>query len=299
LKYERDDNRVIVSGEFFEDVEAYGCPPVVDKYVHVLKVPLRDGLGKIVGIQGVFWDVTSRKKVVDELSRTAETLRTSNEDLEKFAYLASHDLQEPLRTVGGFCELLTRSYREKLDSRGKDYLGFIGDAVTRMQGLVKSLLDFSRIGVNRPLQPICLSAVVGAAAFNLHATIEENAAVIEYDELPTVLANKSELIRLFQNLISNAIKFRSAERPVISIQCVEMGCFWRFEVRDNGIGIADSERVRIFELFHRLQTRRDSTGTGIGLASCQKIVRALGGDIWVESQEGKGSCFFFTIPQRK
>jgi light-regulated signal transduction histidine kinase (bacteriophytochrome) len=253
--------------------------------------------GKLLMISTV-WDVTERKRAEEELQKTLEELKHSNAELEEFAYIASHDLQEPLRGIAGLTQLLQRRYQGQLDSRADEYIEHIVDGTQRMQTLINDLLAYSRVGRRgEAIASTEAETAVKAALKNLNAAILEDGATITNDRLPKVKADPTQLTQLFQNLIGNAIKFRSEYPPQIHICAVEAGDFWQFSVRDNGIGIEPQYYERIFQVFQRLHSRREYKGTGIGLAICKKIIERHGGKIWIESQEGQGSTFYFTLPK--
>jgi light-regulated signal transduction histidine kinase (bacteriophytochrome) len=236
------------------------------------------------------------RKVKD---RTSELAR-SNRDLEQFAYVASHDLQEPLRTVASYTQLIARRYRGRLDADAEEYMDYIVDGVNRMQQLINALLNYSRVETRgRPFESTDCAKALADAVAALGPVIKETAAVIEHGDLPTVAADGKQLAQVFLNLVSNAIKFRSEAPPRVLVSATRDNGDWQFAVVDNGIGIAHEYRDRIFVIFQRLHTRRHYPGTGIGLAFCKKIVERHGGRIWVESEEGKGSTFYFTIPERR
>jgi signal transduction histidine kinase len=235
-------------------------------------------------------EIAQRRAAEQELSR-------SNADLEQFAYVASHDLQEPLRMVASYTQLLARRYADRLDTDAHDFIRFAADGATRMQTLINDLLAYSRVGTRgEPLQPVESDAVCAQAIANLEKAIEESGAVVTRAPLPRVLADASQLRQLFQNLISNALKFRGPERPRVEIAASRNGSEWRFSVCDNGIGIDSEHAQRIFVLFQRLHNRAEYPGTGIGLAICKKIVERHGGRIWVESESGKGATFWVALP---
>ncbi len=242
-------------------------------------------------------DITERKASEEKLERLLVDLQRSNEELRQFAYVASHDLKEPLRMVASYTQLLEKRYRDKLDADARDFIHFAVDGATRMQTLIDDLLTYSRVGLRAgPFEATDCRAVLDQAISNLSAAVAENDAVITYDDLPTVTANGSQLTQLFQNLLGNSIKFRSEKAPRIHVSARRNGHDWLFSVRDNGIGIDPQYGERILLIFQRLHSRDKYPGTGIGLAICKKIVERHGGGIWFEGEPGKGSTFFFNIP---
>jgi PAS domain S-box-containing protein len=253
--------------------------------------------GNIVGAVVTFRDITERKQAEEELKKLSDELARSNADLQQFAYTASHDLQEPIMVVAGFVKLLAKRYKGKLDEKADEFIEHAIDGTERMQVLIKDLLDYSRVGsTGKSFTPTdCLSAL-DKAVFNLQIAIKESGAVITHDDLPTVMADSSQLARLFQNLISNAIKFHGKEAPKIHISAEQKDDEWIFSFKDNGIGIEPKFLDQIFVMFHRLHTKKEYPGTGIGLSICKKIIERHGGRIWVESEPGKGATFFFVIP---
>lgn len=235
----------------------------------------------------------------DELTQKAQELARSNAELEQFAYVASHDLQEPLRMVSSYTQLILRRYGDKLDGDAKEFMDFIVDGAGRMKRLIEDLLAYSRVGTRgKELQPTDGETALKKALSNLRATIEESAAAVTYDPLPTVAADDVQLVQLFQNLIGNAIKFRNHEAPRVHVSVEESDDSWIFGVKDNGIGIDPQYFERIFMVFQRLHGKGEYPGTGIGLAICKKVVDRHGGRIWVESEPGKGSKFCFALPKR-
>lgn len=242
-------------------------------------------------------DVSEKKKINHQLKQSLAIVQSKNKELEQFAYIASHDLQEPLRTVKSFTELLSEDYTDKLDDTGKKFVSTITDATSRMSDLIKGLLDYSRIGTKREISLVDCNKVLADIKADLAATITEAEAKISVDsELPSVWSNPSELRMLFQNLLSNALKFHKAGiAPEINITAKRFDSFYQFAIQDNGIGIDDKHKDKIFIIFQRLHNRKEFQGTGIGLAHCRKIVEIHGGRIWCDSKIGEGSTFYFTL----
>ncbi|HXI50311.1 MAG TPA: ATP-binding protein [Candidatus Saccharimonadales bacterium] len=307
-KYCRDDEKVVRTGEMFEDIEEHRAGDGKKLYVHVLKAPVRDAQGKVVGTQIIFWDVTARRLAEEALERAAAELARSNKELEQFAYVASHDLQEPLRMITSYTQLIAQRYKDKLDPDAKDFMHFAVDGALRMQRLIQGLLQYSRVGTRgKPFEPVECREALDAALANLKMAVEESNAAIHQGTLPRVMGDPLQLIQLFQNLVGNALKFRSPRAPeihitterrprqdaaVLSVPPYE----WVITVGDNGIGIEPQYYDRIFVIFQRLHTHEQYPGTGIGLAICRKIVERHGGQIWVESKTGESTHFHFTLP---
>jgi PAS domain S-box-containing protein len=232
------------------------------------------------------------------LQQTAEDLKRSNRDLEQFAYVASHDLQEPLRAVGGYVRLLQHRFADKLDAKAQDYITGAFDGAMRMERLITDLLAFSRIGGRGGnFVPAPLEGLLGQALRNLHVGIEAAHATVTHDPLPALSVDATQIMQLFQNLIGNALKFHGEQPPKIHVGAQSQDGRWVFSVRDNGIGIEPQYFGKIFHIFQRLHTRKEYPGTGIGLAICKRIVERHGGQIWLESQPGQGSTFYFSIPE--
>jgi PAS domain S-box-containing protein len=308
------------------------------QYIHVSLTisPIMNMAGDIIGISKIARDITARKQADEalqkahdeleqrvkertvELEQQARELSRSNAELERFAYVASHDLKEPLRMVISYTQLLARRYKGKLDADADEFIRFAVEGATRMEDLIRDLLIFSRLGATRgDILPVDMNLVLSRALANLRASIEESGAIITHDALPIVIGDETELIQLLQNLIGNAIKFHGEARPEVHVSAARCSStlpssprregvatqegvrgseYWTFAVRDNGIGIPPQYSDRIFLLFQRLHNRAEYPGTGIGLAICKKIVENYGGRIWVESHLGHGSTFYFTLP---
>jgi PAS domain S-box-containing protein len=269
------------------------------------QIPIEISLSPIQLESGMFvlavvTDLTEYKKTADTIKRTNESLRRSNHELEQFAYVASHDLQEPLRKMSSFCSLLAEEYGDKLEGDGQVYIRYVTDGAGRLRTLIQDLLAFSRISsLEADLSRIDANDALALAMENLEGAIEEVGAKVTHDDLPDVWAIERQFAQLLQNLIGNSIKYRGETRPKIHIGVHDRTADWEFFVSDNGIGIDREFHERIFGIFKRLHGKEKYGGTGIGLAICMRIVDRLGGKIWVESEEGQGSTFRFTIPKQR
>lgn len=243
-------------------------------------------------------DITERKQQQEDIKKYVNQLKSKNRELEQFSYITSHDLQEPLRTVLSFIDLIQDDYKGKLDENLNVYLNFISDASSRMSNLIKSLLDYSRIGYKGILGTVDCDALLGSVKADLNYIIEKSQAEIYYQNLPVIKGFNLELRLLFQNLITNGIKFQEkTEIPKINISFEDKWGCWQFNIEDNGIGIKEEFQNKIFTIFQRLHNREEFEGTGIGLSHCKKIVELHGGEIWVTSEKENGSTFHFTIPK--
>ena len=264
----------------------------------VSSAPIIDIQWQVLGGVMVLQDITSIKEAERELVQNAKELARSNAELQQFAYVASHDLQEPLRMVSSYLGLLEKRYVGQLDLKAREYIAYALQGSERMRDLINGLLEYSRVNSRGTrLAPLEMDQAVNEAKVALKTSIDENMATIVTGHLPTVLADRRQMAQLLQNLIGNAIKFHGPRPPRVEISVQEDGKEWVFSVRDNGIGINPKYSERIFEVFQRLHTVSEFPGTGIGLAICKKIVEQHGGQIWVESEEGKGATFLFTLPK--
>ena len=269
----------------------------LDKKKMWVRAQLIPFINEISNVVIILSNISSEIEIHEKLREYSDKLHTSNEELQTFAYVASHDLQEPLRTIAGFSELLAEVYKDKIDEEGKEYLDFILDATDRMKKLISDLLQFSRLSTAKDfIVEIRVESIFAKAIENLKTLIEENDAVITHDKFPILFVNESLLLQIFQNLISNSIKYKSNLPPKVHIHVNRIEKEWVFGVEDNGIGIEEKYFDRIFIIFQRLHTTDKYSGTGMGLAICKKIIEKYGGKIWVESEINRGSVFYFTIP---
>src|SRR5208282_2062556 len=246
-------------------------------------------------------DITARKKAESQLLNKVEELNRSNEELGQFAYIASHDLQEPLRMVASYTQLLSRRYKGKLDADADAVISFAVNGANRMQRLIQDLLSYSRVGTKgQEMLEISCEGALDSALVNLRGAVEASGALVTHDTLPTVLADETQLVQLFQNLVGNAIKYQNSGIPRIHISAAKNGGKkWVISVKDNGLGIDPQYFEKIFGMFQRLHKREEFAGTGIGLAICKKIVERHGGSISVESQPGQGSTFRFALAENE
>jgi light-regulated signal transduction histidine kinase (bacteriophytochrome) len=268
--------------------------------VQVSASMITDPEGQVTGTMASFLDITERKRLEEELVTKAEELARSNTELEQFAYVASHDLQEPLRMVSSYVQLLARRYQGALGQEADEFIQYAVDGAARMQALIQDLLAYSRVGGSgTKLVPVDCEKVLSQTLIDMQITITEAGATITHEPLPVIRFDPVQFAQILQNLISNAIKFRRPEvPPIVAISAVEHSEEWLFSVKDNGLGVSDLFLKKAFQIFQRWQARGESpgTGTGIGLAVCRRIVERFGGRIWIESKVGEGSTFYFTIP---
>ena len=312
--YYEDDLQVIRSRQSKINIDE----PWGDRWVSTSKIPYLNETGEVIGVIGVSMDVTERKLAEEELKkhrdhleelvneRTMELdnaiigLKRSNQELEQFAYVASHDLQEPLRMVSSYTQLLERRYKDQLDQDARDFIFFAVDGANRMQHLINDLLDYSRVtSRGKPFAKLDLSTVLGHAIANLQKKVEETGALIVNDDLPFVYGDEVQLVRVFQNLLDNAMKFRGTDPPRINVSAKTFDDKIQISITDNGIGIDKIYSDRVFTIFQRLHTKIEYPGTGIGLAICKRTIERHGGKIWFESEPGKGTTFYFTLNFKK
>jgi PAS domain S-box-containing protein len=267
-------------------------------YANVVITALRDKSGKLRGFGKIARDITERIRTEEHRAKIAGELKRSNDQLEQFAYVASHDLQEPLRMVASYTQLLAKRYKGRLDSDADEFIDYAVDGCNRMQSLIRDLLAYSRSGADsKVLQKVSAESALKEALTNVRAAMEDSGAMVTHDLLPDLMTDETQLVQVFQNLIGNAIKYHRAAAPLIHVSAMKnRDKEWIFSVRDNGLGIAPQYFERIFIIFQRLHGKQEFGGTGIGLAICKKNLEQLGGRIWLESQLDKGSTFYFALP---
>jgi PAS domain S-box-containing protein len=292
--------QVLTTGDAVYDVERNITRPGGQRiWLSVNGAPLRDPSGEITAVVFAFENITERKQLEQNLKETVERLEQSNDRLRQFAYAASHDLQEPLRMVSSYLQLLENRYKDDLDTDARDFIEFAVNGADRMREMVDDLLAYSQVEQSDgEFKPVDCDTIVEEVLADLHVQIEETDAEIVSEPLPTVEANANHLEKLFQNLISNALKYNNSDPPEVEIAAEQRKDTWEFSVSDNGVGIDPEKTDRIFEVFKRLHHDDEYPGTGIGLSLCQEIAENHGGEIWVESDPGEGSTFCFTLPQR-
>jgi len=311
------DLKVITSGKPELDIDEPWDTEIGLRWVNTSKVPYIDQNGEVVGVIGVSMDVTERKMAerelevyrihleelvterTSDLAKAVNELEKSNKELEEFAYVASHDLQEPLRMVSSYTQLLERRYKDKLDQDANDFIQYAVDGANRMQRLINDLLEYSRVSSQgKQFTRIDASQVLGQAVSNLQHLIADNLALVTNMDLPVLNIDETQIVRVFQNLIENAIKYKKkTELPKIHISCKKKNNMYEFSVADNGLGIEMQYHDRIFIIFQRLHTKNEYPGTGIGLSVSKRIIERHGGTIWFESKKGEGTTFYFTIPE--
>ena len=293
----RDGTKIIGSGNLDYRIEETGKDEIGDlaRAFNRMNVSLATVLASKEELN---LEVEERRRAEDQLKKTLTDLERSNKELEQFAYVASHDLQEPLRMVSSYTQLLAERYGDQLDEKAKKFINYAVDGAVRMQGLIHDLLLFSRVTTRgTEFQPVDSQAALGTAMVSLEEAIRESGALVTNGDLPQVMADQTQLAQVFQNLISNAIKFRGQTQPLIHVSARKEDDHWLFSVKDNGIGIEPRHKEKVFVIFQRLHTREEYPGTGIGLALCERIIKRHGGEIWFDSRLGEGSTFYFTLPK--
>lgn len=292
----RDMYRTIANGKVWKGQIKNRAKDSSYYWVDTTIVPLTDREGKLSKYLAIRFDITAQKKIEEELIKALLDVEQSNSELEQFAYIASHDLQEPLRMIASYSQLLSRRYKGKLDDKADQYITYVSEGVQRMQTLIMDLLHYSRTTTGKEnIETVDLNHVMTEVLTDLKVAIETSRAYVKVSPLPVLKANHTQIRQLLQNLIGNAIKFRGDEKPLVEVKALEETGHWIFSIKDNGIGIEPEYSEKIFMLFQRLNDREIYPGTGIGLAVCKKIVERHGGKIWIESEPGKGTTFFFTI----
>lgn len=296
-KYRRDDKEVMDSGiPKYNILEKIIFSSGDNRWLMTSKMPMFNNIGKVIGMIGVYDDITDKKATEDELTETLEKLEKSNKELEQFAYVASHDLQEPLRMVASYTQLLEQKYKDKLDDAANEYIYYAVDGAKRMQQLINDLLDYSRILTRgNEFAKVNLSSVVGRVMINLYSKIQDSNAIIANGYLPNILGDEVQIIRAFQNLIDNSIKYSGDKVPGIYISAIENDGWYTITVKDNGVGISLEYKDKVFELFERLHPSNEFPGTGIGLSICKRIIERHGGKIWLDTNVTEGAAFNFTL----
>ncbi|MFN3800719.1 ATP-binding protein [Belliella pelovolcani] len=287
--YLKENIKRAAKGEFIQyEVEVLGKDSTVT--IHFNLKPLFDDQGKVIAI-------IPEGRPIQDIVEARKALEMKNQELERFAHIASHDLKEPLKMVHSFMGLMEKNYAAQLDEKARKYIHFALDATQRMTVLINDILEYAKIGgESTPFQKVDSNQLLDEIIPLFQAELEEKNGKIQFQNLPTINVQRTPLKLLFQNLINNGLKYQNhSNSPIITISAVEQPEFWRFCVADNGIGIPEKYFKEIFSMFKRLHSKEEFTGTGMGLSTCSKIVQQHGGEIWVESEEGKGSKFFFTI----
>ena len=297
--YRATDERVASTGELADLFEKVCLPSAPEIEIHTIKTPIYGSEDEVIGIQLLFWDITAQKKTEAERNRYAAELERSNRELEQFAYSVSHDLQAPLRTIASYCQLLQRRYSGKFDSDADEFLEGSVEGARRMKRLLDDLLAYSRVTTDtRPFSETDCNVVAGDVRHNLELQIRETGTELTCDQLPVVLGDRSQLMQLFQNLVGNAIAYRSELPPRIHVSAKELPNEWVFCVKDNGIGIEARQHERIFQVFQRLFAEHERPGSGVGLSICKRIVERHGGRMWLTSEPGRGSEFYFSFAKQ-
>ena len=302
-----EEQQMFATGQpIIDEEEQYETNDGRKKWFLKSKIPLRNEDGQIIGLVGISYDITDRKKneiaiaeLNAQLNKRAEELTVSNAELERFAYVVSHDLLEPLRMVSNFLQLLRRKYAGQLDETADQYIHYAVDGAERMKTLILDLLEYSRVGTNSDQFIMTdMNEVTKSVLQTFNTSIQEKGALVTIQKMPVIKANKTQMIQLFQNLLGNALKYNNSLVPEIEIGYKEKKDAWQFFVKDNGIGIEQKYFDKVFAIFQRLHNKNQYSGTGIGLAICKKIAEKHAGNIWIESSHGNGSTFFFTIKKQ-
>jgi PAS domain S-box-containing protein len=299
-KYRADDKRIMESGKT-EEVEEKYIQEGRESIVYTVKTPIKDVKGTTIGILGIFWDITEKKRAEEVLKEYTKKIEQINKELDDFTYIVSHDLKEPLRSIDAFSKFLEDDYKEKIDEEGKGYIKRIRANSLRMQNLIEDLLEISRVERRMsPFEEIGVSDLLNEIKLRLEYAIKEkNVEIIIQDNLPKIFCDRVRVVEVFANLFSNAIKFNDKVNPQIEIGCNIKDDYYEFYVRDNGPGIEEQYHEKIFEIFQRLDRRENHEGTGAGLTIVRKIIEMHKGRVWVESKVGEYTTFYFTIPKRK
>jgi PAS domain S-box-containing protein len=283
--------RKILEGESSESEQSF-----FGRALKVYHIPIRNDEGEIIYGMVMILDISDLKETQSELEKRAHELQRSNDELERFAYVASHDLQSPLRTIASYLQLLEMRYKDKLDKEAMEFIDFSVGGAKRMQTVISELLNYSKISSShKPFTKNNLHEIVTEVVKNLDGNIRATEATVEVSDLPALVCVPGQMYQLFQNLIDNGMKFVKERKPIVKISATELEDEWEFKVSDNGIGIKEEFREKIFQIFQRLHTQTEYPGTGVGLAICKKIVEIHGGKIWVNSRIGEGTTFHFTV----
>jgi two-component system sensor histidine kinase/response regulator len=296
----QDEQKIIETKKpLINKIEKIKKPDGTHIWASATKVPIINKKGQVTGIVGISRDITKLRQLEEELIRANEQLRHSNIDLENYTYVVSHDLKAPLRAIRSFSTFLLEDYKDKIDETGQDYLRRIADAASHMDALIEDLLLLSRVGRKfMEFENVDLNQLLKEIVTDIEPLIKKRNGEVVSPQLPTILIQRTWLKQLFMNLIDNGLKFNKSKVPRVEISYEEKETEYLFKVQDNGIGIEEKYHEKIFNLFERLHTREEYEGTGAGLAICKKIVLQFGGKIWIKSQTGKGTTFFFTLPKK-
>jgi PAS domain S-box-containing protein len=296
-KYRADDKRIMEAGKS-EDIEEKYIKDGQETVVYTVKTPVGDEQGNIIGILGIFWDITERKQTEEKEKKLLEEIESANRELKDFAYVVSHDLKAPLRGIKTLASWLSADYADKLDEQGKEQIRLLSGRVDRMNNLINGVLEYSRVGRIQEKQSLVDLNKLVPEIIDMIAP-PENINITVENELPKIECEPTRITQVFQNLLSNAVKYMDKPQGLIKVGCIEENGFWKFSVSDNGPGIEEKFFEKIFQIFQTLAPRDSVESTGIGLTVAKKIVELYGGRIWVESKVGVGSTFFFTLPKQE